>query len=83
HIQLKSFHPNLTSHVQPNDAGIICSFKAHYRQGFCQCAIDLDKAGKQDIYKITLHEAMVMAKEAWDAVTPITIKNCWDHCGIQ
>ncbi|KIK12672.1 hypothetical protein PISMIDRAFT_75227, partial [Pisolithus microcarpus 441] len=83
HVQLEFFLPNLTSHVQPNDAGIIHSFKAHYRQSFCQREIDLDNAGEREIYKITLHEAMVMAKEAWDAVTPITIKHCWDHCGIQ
>lgn len=24
-----------------------------------------------------------MAKEAWDAVKPATIKNCWRHSGIQ
>jgi hypothetical protein len=24
-----------------------------------------------------------MAKEAWDAVSGTTIKNCWDHAGIQ
>ena len=24
-----------------------------------------------------------MAKEAWDAVQPTTIKSCWDHTGIQ
>ena len=24
-----------------------------------------------------------MAKEAWDAVQPMTIEHCWNHTGIQ
>ena len=46
-------------------------------------AIDLDEAGKRDIYKVNLLEAMLMAKEAWDAVSSSTIKHCWDHTKIQ
>lgn len=30
-IQLELFAPNLTAHVQPCDANIICSFKAYFR----------------------------------------------------
>ncbi|KAH7929555.1 DDE-domain-containing protein [Leucogyrophana mollusca] len=83
HVQLEFFEPNLTSFVQPLDAGIIRCFKAHYRRAFCNRAIDLDEAGERDIYKINILEAMLMAKEAWDAVEPSTIKHCWDHTGIQ
>ncbi|KIN96798.1 hypothetical protein M404DRAFT_96685, partial [Pisolithus tinctorius Marx 270] len=83
HVQLEFFSPNLTSHMQPNDAGIICCFKAHYRQAFCKQEIDLDEAEERNIYKIMLWEAMLMAKEAWDTVTPLTIQHCWAHCGIQ
>ena len=36
-----------------------------------------------DIYKINLLEAMLIAKEAWDAVSPETIGNCWKHADIQ
>ena len=82
-IQLEYFEPNLTSFVQPLDAGIIHCFKAHYCRTFCVCAIDLDEAGETEIYKINLLEAMTMAKEAWNAVEPSTIKHCWDHTNIQ
>ncbi|KIJ12770.1 hypothetical protein PAXINDRAFT_35336, partial [Paxillus involutus ATCC 200175] len=83
HIQLEFFKPNLTSFVQPLDAGVIRCFKALYRRSFCDRAIDLDEAGQRDIYKINLREAMLMAKEAWDVVDPQTIQHCWNHAGIQ
>src|SRR4051812_19098518 len=75
-VQLKFFAPNLTSFVQPLDAGVIRCFKAHYWWAFCICVLDLDDAGEEDIYKINLLEAMLMAKEAWGAITLSTIKNC-------
>ncbi|KIN95257.1 hypothetical protein M404DRAFT_166227 [Pisolithus tinctorius Marx 270] len=83
HIQLEFFEPKMTSFIQPLDAGIIQCFKALYRQAFCRCAIDLDKAGQREIYKINLREAMLIAKEAWDAVEPQTIQHCWEHTKIQ
>ena len=82
-IQLEYFEPNLTSFVQPLDAGVIRCFKAHYRRAFCIRAIDLDEAGERDIYKINILEAMLMANEAWNAVEPSTIKHCWEHAEIQ
>ena len=83
HIQLEFFAPNLTSFIQPLDAGIIWCFKALCHQAFCKRAIDLDEAGEHNIFKIDLHEAMLMAKEAWAQVTPEAIKHCRDHTGIQ
>lgn len=82
-IHLEPLAPNMTSFVQPLDAGIIQYFKAHYRRAFCIRAIELDDAGKDDIYKINLLEVILMAKVAWDAVTPKTIRNCWNHTCIQ
>ena len=82
-IQLEYFKPNLTSVVQPLDAGIIRCFKAHYRTKFCQRAIKLDEAGEEDIYKIDLKEAMIMAEVAWDEVSGETIKHCWNHMQTQ
>ncbi|KIK95388.1 hypothetical protein PAXRUDRAFT_48383, partial [Paxillus rubicundulus Ve08.2h10] len=78
-IHLEMFEPNMTSFVQPLDAGIIHCFKAHYRCAFCLHAIKLDKAGDDDIHKINLLEVMLMAKEAWASVGAETIKNCWKH----
>ena len=77
-----TYEPNLTPYVQPLDARIIQSVKAHYRKAFCICAVDLDEAGELDIYKINLLEVMLMVRQAWDAVTPETIANCWRHAGI-
>ena len=75
-IQIEFFEPNLTSFVQPLDAGIIWCVKAHYRGSFCQCAIDLDEAGERDIYKINLLEGMIMADATWKEVMPETIQHC-------
>lgn len=83
HIKLVYFSPNLTSYVQPLDAGIIRCMKAHYRRNFCARAIDLDEAGEANIFAINQLEVMKMAQEAWNAVSAETIKNCWNHTGIQ
>jgi hypothetical protein len=73
----------MTSFIQPLDVGIIRCFKAHYCCAFCECAIDLDKVGEDDIYKINLLKVMMMAKDAWDAISAEMICNCWNHTGIQ
>ena len=82
-IHLECFKPNLTSYVQPCDAGIIRTTKALYRTAFCLRAMELDDAGGRDIYKIDLHEAMLLMVEAWNKVKPSTIINCWNHTRIQ
>ncbi|KAJ2996487.1 hypothetical protein NUW54_g7233 [Trametes sanguinea] len=76
-IRLEFFEPNMTSYVQPLDAGIIRCFKAHYRKAFCLRVIEMDDAGEEDIYKINLLEVMMLAKSAWANITPSTIRNCW------
>jgi hypothetical protein len=82
-VEIDFFEPNLTSFIQPLDAGIIRCFKAHYCKHFCQHAIKLDEAGEHDIYTITLKESMEMAKEAWDDITAETIQHCWAHTKVQ
>jgi hypothetical protein len=82
-IDLEYFAPNLTSYVQPNDAGIIRTMKALYRKGFCLWAIELDDAGERDIYKINLLEGIMLVAEAWSNVQAATIVNCWNHTKIQ
>jgi hypothetical protein len=82
-ITLIYFGPGLTSHVQPLDAGIIRCFKAHYQRQFCLRAIEQDNAEEEDIYKINLLDAMMMAEQAWKSVSPTIIKNCWNHTNIQ
>jgi hypothetical protein len=82
-VRLEFFEPNMTSFVQPCDAGIIRCFKALYRRNFCARAVDLDEAGERDIYKNDLLEAMMMARAAWNSISSTTIKHCWDHTQIQ
>ncbi|THH15958.1 hypothetical protein EUX98_g9379 [Antrodiella citrinella] len=81
-IKLEFFEPNLTSFVQPLDQGIIRCFKAIYRRELCIRALELDEAGEEDIYKLDLLEAMVLARRAWREVTAETMANCWKHSGI-
>lgn len=82
-VTIVYFGANLTSWVQPLDAGIIRCFKAHYRRRFCKNALERDELGEADIYNINLLQVLQMATDAWDDVTPETIKNCWKHAGIQ
>jgi hypothetical protein len=82
-VELIFFEPNLTSFVQPMDAGVIRCLKAHYRRELCLRALDLDEAGEADIYKLDLLEAIMILQRAWDSVSQETIKHCWDHTKIR
>ena len=73
----------MTSFIQPLDAGMIRCFKAHYCALFYQQALELDTIVEEDIFKIDIREAMLMAKDAWDRVQPTMIEKCWNHTGIQ
>ena len=83
-ISVENFEPNLTSHVQPNDAGIIHCFKAHYRSKFIARAIDRydNEVDPSKIYDIDQLEAMRLADLAWNQVDTTTIRNCWRKSGI-
>jgi hypothetical protein len=45
--------------------------------------VELDEGGEEDIYKINLLQVMLMVWEAWDAVMPETIADCWKHTKIS
>ena len=81
-IKLIYFEPNLMAWVQLLHTGIIRCFKAHYRQQFCKEALKQDASGEADIYSFDLLDTLHMAVDAWDDVTPETIKNCWKHANI-
>ncbi|QRV92210.1 tigger transposable element-derived protein 6 [Ceratobasidium sp. AG-Ba] len=81
-VQLEFLAPNLTAFIQPLDAGIIRCFEAHYHRGLLKKAIEGNTAGHADPYRINQLEGMLLAKEAWSAVKPSTIINCWRHTGI-
>lgn len=84
-ITVNFLAPNLTSFVQPLDAGIIACVKALYRKAICLRALKNEKndpEGKTDIYKINLLESMRLLEDKWDDVSAETIRNCWKHAGI-
>jgi len=74
-ISIENFEPNLTTHVQPKDQGIICCFKAHYRMKFIQHTIDCYDEGitPSQIYEINQLQAMHIADLAWREVDTMTI----------
>lgn len=83
-IKVVNFSPNLTSHVQPCDQGIIRTFKSHYRRLFMQRALDRydDDISPATIYQINQLEAMRIAELAWEAVKETAIYHCWVKSGI-
>jgi hypothetical protein len=81
-IDIVYFTPNITSHIQPLDAGAIRCLKAWYKRLFCERAIDLDNANEAEIYKINLYESMRLTEKAWSMVSAETLLNCWKHTGI-
>ncbi|KAH9097729.1 hypothetical protein Ae201684P_001205 [Aphanomyces euteiches] len=87
--------PNTTSFLQPQDAGVIRSFKAKISrvkiQSTIQTAEDLlQRVGKENIthlhakklFGVDVLEAMRWAQTAWQEVTQPTIENCWRHTAI-
>ena len=51
---MEYFASNMTPFIQLCDVEIICCFKAHYHHHFNQHAINCDKVGEQETYKIDL-----------------------------
>src|SRR5581483_9901570 len=85
-IVVKFLPPNITTKLQPCDAGIIHSFKCHYKRLFIQNRIDaydnlqdsiVEKLADYDIF-----EALQNSAEAWSMVSSQTISNCWKKTGI-
>ncbi len=76
--------PNMTSKIQPCDAGIIRNFKAYYRRRF-NCALLQrieDKVPESE--KVDILGAIQFAVPAWNyEVKPTTIANCFLHCKIR
>jgi hypothetical protein len=80
-IKLHFLPPNMTSSLQPLDAGIINSFKSHYRKLQLQKMVELADAEK--LVEIGLDDAVRYCKIAWDNVSSDTILHCWNHIGIR
>jgi len=67
---------NCTSHLQPLDAGIIRSAKAHYKRELVLRTLQMHEI-EQNVPPLDIKEAIYIFARAWKAVTKETIKNCW------
>ncbi|GES98541.1 tigger transposable element-derived protein 6-like [Rhizophagus clarus] len=83
HVKVAFLPPNTTSHLQPLDAGVIKSFKAHYKRNYCRHILKLFEE-KKDINKekVNIKEAVDYLADAWENVSGDTIFNCWVKTGI-
>ena len=70
----------MTSHLQPNDAGIIRNFKLYYRKGQTKHFLRAIEDNKP--MSINLREALRLIKDAWNDVNSQTINKSWEDTGI-
>ncbi|CAA7037302.1 unnamed protein product [Microthlaspi erraticum] len=83
-VELFFLPPNMTSKIQPCDAGIIRAFKMHYRRRFYRQVLEGYELGQSDPSKINVLEAINFAVSAWTInVHQDTIANCFRHCKIR
>ncbi|CAB4400822.1 unnamed protein product [Rhizophagus irregularis] len=83
YVEVAFLLPNTTSHLQLLDAGIIASFKNHYKQNYCRHMLELFEEGKDiNKEKINIKESIDYLTDAWENVTEETIHNCWIKTGI-
>ncbi len=89
HIQLRNttvfyLPPNVTSKIQPCDAGIIRSFKAYYRRCFNQLLLQRLEDNVVDPEKIDILCAIQMVVRTWTYEMKLEkIFNCFRHCKIH
>jgi hypothetical protein len=83
HVEVYFLPPNTTSKIQPMDAGIIMSFKRHYRHLHIKWILSQVEEGKdiKDL-KMDVLRAIHYIVKSWDEVMPETIYNCWNHTKI-
>jgi hypothetical protein len=81
-IQVEPLTPNLTSHIQLMDAGIIWKLKAHYKKSILAHSLDQEMDGERDVFELDMLEAIWFLEAGWDRLSAVTIANCWQHMGI-
>ncbi|GFO22417.1 tigger transposable element-derived protein 4 [Plakobranchus ocellatus] len=64
--------------------GIINNVKCHCRGTLLKRLIDyIDKGNDFNNFKLTLLDAAIILKQAWEKVEPATIRNCFKKAGFQ
>ena len=79
-VKINFLPPNTTAHIQPLDAGVIHSFKSHYRKQLVRHYIQCAENDMPQI--IDVRRALSMIKHAWSQVNNTTIARCWKHVSI-
>ena len=80
-VEIVFFPPNMTSHCQPLDPGIIQQFKKHYHKQLLQKAVaDLD-AGNSSA--INVLDAVYWMSSAQAQVKSKIVKKCFLRCGFS
>ena len=77
---------NTTSRLQPLNADIIQNFKVKYQRSLVKyvlARIQEDASAMQIVKGMDLLVAIQWLQEAWKEVTNLTIKNCFEKCGIK
>ena len=77
---------NTSSRLQPLDAGIIQNFKVKYQKRLVKyvlARIQEDASATQTIKGVVVLVAIRWLQKAWKEVTNLTIKNCFEKCGIK
>ncbi len=83
HIKLVFIPPNCTSVLQPMDAGVIRTFKHHYKRKLVSKLIHFYDVHDEGKLKITLLDALNFSYDAWELVTKESIINCFRHAGVS
>ena len=77
--------PNTTSVLQPLDLGIIKNFKVYYRKLLlCHILSKIEECNtaSEVVQSVTILNAVRWVAQAWEKVTPETIKKCFRKAGI-
>jgi transposase-like protein len=80
-IKLFFLPPNTTSITQPMHQGIIQNLKVQYRHKLVTRGI-IPAVEKKVKFQWSILDAMDALCDAWKAVKPQTVANCFRHCGF-
>lgn len=83
-IKLIFLPPNLTAKLQPLDQGIIKTFKTIFNENKLSHIIEKIESGLDTFLcykKINLKDAILFLNNAWNSVSELTIKRCFEHAG--